>query len=176
MRSPIEDSFLSSLLEVAPTLGARVYLFHSYRSMDEPPDPHPDDQIIEAEGAQKFEMIVFRQARMHGYKLDFLVSIKAMIVVALDVECDGHEWHERTQQQAAYDRARDRDLLKHGIQTIRYTGSEIHRDSNHCAVDAMQVLLGAHDAIAFRVKDATEELVRKVHDEMTAENEASVGG
>lgn len=49
-------------------------------------------------------------------------------------------------EQAAHDRARDRHLLKLGIVTARFTGSEIHRDAERCAVDAFEVLLALYDA------------------------------
>lgn len=49
--------------------------------------------------------------------------------VALAVECDGHDFHEKTKEQARRDKSRDRILISHGIHTIRFTGSEIFRRS-----------------------------------------------
>lgn len=173
MPSPIEDAFLSALLDLAPRKGIRVYLFHGFRGMDETPEPCEGDRIIEAQGEQTAEVIVFPQAVVLGYRLDFLVAMRATVVVALDIECDGHEWHERTQQQAAYDRARDRDLLRQGFSTIRYTGSEIHRDPDQCASNAIDVLNGQHDAILVRVYAEApayaDRIIERVVDDINAE-------
>ena len=46
----------------------------------------------------------------------------------LAVELDGHDFHERTKEQASADRERDRALLARGIPTIRFTGSDVYRD------------------------------------------------
>ena len=51
----------------------------------------------------------------------------------LAVECDGHDFHERTKAQAARDRSRDRRLQDAGIAVYRFTGSEIYRDAFACA-------------------------------------------
>jgi len=45
------------------------------------------------------------------------------------IELDGHEFHERTKEQAQRDRERDRNLAAIGYQVLRYTGSEIYKDS-----------------------------------------------
>jgi|SRR5665213_3295104 len=49
------------------------------------------------------------------------------------VECDGHEWHERTKEQAKSDKQRDRQLQAHGYVVFRFTGSEIYEDPDACA-------------------------------------------
>lgn len=49
------------------------------------------------------------------------------------IECDGHDFHERTKEQAARDRSRDRELLLSGVPTVRFTGSEIFKDPAKCA-------------------------------------------
>lgn len=41
------------------------------------------------------------------------------------VECDGHEFHEKTKFQAARDKARDRALVRQGFRVFRLSGSEI---------------------------------------------------
>jgi very-short-patch-repair endonuclease len=51
----------------------------------------------------------------------------------LVVECDGHDYHERTKEQAARDRSRDRAMTLSDIKVLRFTGSEIHRDPAGCA-------------------------------------------
>lgn len=65
----------------------------------------------------------------------------------LAVECDGHDWHDRTKEQARRDRSRDRKLLAGGIPVIRFTGSEIVRDPSACVEDLASVLSGLSDEL-----------------------------
>lgn len=51
----------------------------------------------------------------------------------LAVECDGHDFHERTKHQARRDRSRDREMANLGITVLRFTGQEIHEDAERCA-------------------------------------------
>ena len=57
------------------------------------------------------------------------------------VECDGHDFHERTKAQAEKDRKRDRRMQAHGTKVFRFTGSEIHRDAFRCAGEVWTELL-----------------------------------
>ncbi len=52
------------------------------------------------------------------------------------IEVDGHDYHERTKEQARRDRSRDRQMMMHGWVPLRFTGSEIYRDASACAVEA----------------------------------------
>lgn len=51
----------------------------------------------------------------------------------LIVECDGHDYHEKTKEQAKRDRGRDRWAADNGYDLYRFTGSEIHNDPLGCA-------------------------------------------
>ncbi|HAM79574.1 endonuclease domain-containing protein [Ornithinibacillus bavariensis] len=60
------------------------------------------------------------------YRLDF--SIECIIGgerYKFAIECDGHDYHERTKEQALRDKSRDRNLISEGYIVIRFTGSEI---------------------------------------------------
>ncbi len=85
------------------------------------------------------EFLVVRQCRFLGYVIDILL-IGPWGRWALAVECDGHEFHSTTKHQASSDRARDRELLLGGITTVRFTGSDIHRDSDACAKNAVDII------------------------------------
>lgn len=81
------------------------------------------------------------QFRVGSYRLDFGVCVfdeKGLVKVA--VECDGHNFHERTKEQAAHDKSRDRFLLEQGWPVMRFTGSEIHRDAAACAKQVVHFL------------------------------------
>lgn len=55
------------------------------------------------------------------------------------IECDGHDYHERTKEQAKRDKSRDRQMMALGVQTLRFTGSEIFADPTACAADVFDV-------------------------------------
>ena len=52
--------------------------------------------------------------------------------VRLVVECDGHQFHEKTPEQAKRDKNRDRNLITSGYPVMRFTGSEICTDPLRC--------------------------------------------
>lgn len=56
------------------------------------------------------------------------------------VECDGHDFHERTKEQAIRDRARDRAFQAAGIPVFRFTGSEIYNNPFACAREVRNFL------------------------------------
>ena len=85
-----------------------------------------------------------------SYRVDFLLETTYGVVA---IECDGHDWHDRTKQQAAYDRSRDRELLISGVPTIRFTGSEIHHSIDRCVSDVYAVAR-SNDEIHGRPIDA----------------------
>lgn len=66
------------------------------------------------------------------------VPIESKVIV----ECDGHEYHERTKEQARKDKSRDRKLQSIGYPVYRYTGSEIYGDPFSCASEVVEVLTG----------------------------------
>lgn len=65
------------------------------------------------------------------------------------IECDGHDFHERTKEQARRDRARDREFQRLGYKVFRFTGSEIFADPIRCANEAIQAVGGPiHETIS----------------------------
>lgn len=51
----------------------------------------------------------------------------------LCIECDGHDFHERTKEQAQRDREKDREIQRRGFSILRFTGSEIYQNPASCA-------------------------------------------
>lgn len=83
------------------------------------------------------------QVQVGDYRVDFVFGFcadaerpKRCIIV----ECDGHNFHQKTKEQVARDRKRDRFLSTKYGKVIRFTGSEIFRDAAGCAAEAAQVL------------------------------------
>lgn len=95
------------------------------------------------------------QARLGEVRVDFLLRYRSYgpwfpgevtvpggkrmpgVQKNLIVECDGHDFHERTKAQASNDRRRDRFLQQLGYPVYRYTGSDIWKDVFRCAGEAV---------------------------------------
>jgi len=60
--------------------------------------------------------------------------------IALSVELDGFQFHERTSKDASRDRARDRELLAAGIPTARFTAGQIFKDAAKCLEEALSIV------------------------------------
>ena len=81
-------------------------------------------------------LFVMPQVQLEMGRVDFLFHAQTKDGSGyrqLIVECDGHEFHERTKVQASRDKARDRAAVLNGAQIFRFTGSEIWRDPMACA-------------------------------------------
>jgi len=93
------------------------------------------------------------QTNSNKYRVDFLVTIwlppfDKNSYKFIVVECDGHEFHEKTKEQARRDKSRDRDLLAHGYAVLRFTGSEIWRNTRRCVDEierAIKTVCGIDD-------------------------------
>lgn len=90
------------------------------------------------------DLIIEPQAQLEGWekgwRVDFLIHAWEFGRISgraqwrrLIVECDGHPFHERTKEQAARDRSRDREFQMRGYTVLRFTGSEIHNKPLDCA-------------------------------------------
>lgn len=128
--SPIEIKFLQALYEIAPGHGKPIAFEPYYLNTVELEGKAPPNPALYVMPQRKIKL-------SKEYRVDFFI-------VSLDhrrrcqkivVECDGHDFHERTKEQAARDRSRDRDFTKAGYTVFRYTGSEIHKDPYKCALE-----------------------------------------
>lgn len=84
-------------------------------------------------------ILITAQAQVDGFRVDFLIEDDDQSVV---VECDGHDFHERTKEQAERDRSRDRRFQELGHAVFRFTGREIYRDAVRCADQVFSFLDG----------------------------------
>lgn len=100
-------------------------------------------------------LIIEPQHKVGNYRVDFLVTLVSKYPVdkpdgdgyevhemrhEIIVECDGHEFHERTKEQAKKDKKRDRALLDLGFRVYRFTGSEVWNDPFDCAWQVIENL------------------------------------
>lgn len=112
-RSPIEK-IMAVMLFRSPWSGFREFF--------------PGSREIAAikDRMRSMESVVITQYPIGPYKVDFLVIFKVgPSFLSFVVECDGHNFHEKTKQQASHDKKRDRFLQSQGFRVFRYTGSEI---------------------------------------------------
>lgn len=80
------------------------------------------------------------QERLGPFVIDILLE-HTLQFPRIAIELDGHDFHERTPDQAQRDKARDRQLLRdYDTPVIRFTGSEVYRDPFRCADEAIETL------------------------------------
>jgi very-short-patch-repair endonuclease len=89
----------------------------------------------------------YPQVTFEPYRVDFLIGSLWSEPDGEDrrehwiaVECDGHDFHEKTKEQAQRDKARDRFLVSSGVKVMRFTGSEIWRDPTLCAIEVLRAV------------------------------------
>lgn len=116
--SPIEAAFLDAFCELAVQGGFNVARMSSERA---------------------FVITVEPQRWINHYRVDFMISYDYFgMTKRLVVECDGHEFHERTKLQAWRDKKRDRQI-PHKI--YRFTGAEIHACVEVCASEILDKIV-----------------------------------
>ena len=85
--------------------------------------------------------LIFTQQPVLSYRLDLVMLAKigrSRKIRRVAVECDGHDFHEKTKEQAARDKKRDREVVGLGLRLLRFTGSEIYKNPFHCASEVVQ--------------------------------------
>jgi very-short-patch-repair endonuclease len=129
--SPIEEDLLAALLtedsafyyEGDPILIPPGQAF---------PPPDPDNSP-----ASRF--LVAPQFKVGAYRVDIACAF-TWTGKRLAVECDGHDFHHATKEQVTADNERSRALLASGWPTMRFSGSEIHKDPFGCAAQVARFL------------------------------------
>ena len=136
--SPIETAFLIALHGFA-TWGQHA-VFVSIK--DEIPSvDHSHDN-------EEDWIHIFPQTKIGDYRVDFLITFNCGEgEESFIVECDGHDFHDRTPFQASRDRERDRTLLMAGHKVFRFTGRDINRRVMDCVNDLME-FMGSRRTIA----------------------------
>lgn len=69
------------------------------------------------------------------------------------IEVDGHDFHEKTKEQAQRDKQRDRLLQASDIRVLHFTGSEVFRNTEKIVVEIEHTLRGFDNTNG---KDATD--------------------
>ena len=77
------------------------------------------------------------------YRVDFLIPViyKNQENKYFVVECDGHEFHQKTKKQVENDNIRMRNLQKSGYEVIRFSGTEIWHNPYKCACEVKNIIM-----------------------------------
>lgn len=143
--SPIEMAMLVALHLAAEQEGLRVFLGNGSLAMRNGDLHHgamignPDHLVI----TPQVEIGKYR-ADFHLRYGDYAVGQQGITEVQAILECDGHDFHERTKEQAQHDRKRDRVMQDLGFVVLRFTGSEIWSDPIDCAKQVLTSLRAQH--------------------------------
>lgn len=81
-----------------------------------------------------------QQALVGDYRLDFsFCKSGTSPKLLVDVELDGHAFHEKTREQAQHDKTRDRFLTLQGWKVLRYTYEDILHNCERCIDEVLSV-------------------------------------
>lgn len=85
------------------------------------------------------------QYKIGNYRADFLIYQNGLLEhpsAPVIVELDGHDFHDKDKHQRAYEKARDRFLVRRGFKVLHFTGSEVVEDPYKVAFEALCVAGG----------------------------------
>lgn len=171
LESPIEAMFLAAFINVRG--------WGQWSRVFDTDDPGDDRLAYMVDCGRTHDSMtrydIWPQWKVGRFRVDFMIERvepwaskedgrwKEGPVARVVVECDGHDFHERTKAQAKRDRSRDRALQTQGLMVLRYTGSELHADANACAVEVCRALsgMGRQYEAALRDQHELEELRKK---------------
>ena len=94
----------------------------------------PEDKIILQIEPQPREVV------FNGYIPDFAIFINGLYRGFI-IEIDGHQWHEKTKEQAKADKERERMFLKSGFIPVRFTGSEVYHNAKKCIDELFEIII-----------------------------------
>lgn len=133
--SPIEEAFIVALV-AARDLIPNLFQFGIIE----------DRRAYDTIGGLPDGLYVIPQAivGVGKYRVDFIFSsvLAGEVIKTLVVELDGHDFHERTKEQASRDKARDRFFASKGWLVMRYTGSDVWNDAVSPVFEVLNVMRG----------------------------------
>lgn len=108
---------------------------------------------------EHFPVAITQPSMRLGEKLirpDYAFILPGSHATKIVVELDGHDFHERTPEQAQSDKSRDRALQALGWHVLRFTGREVLRDPERCLHEVESLLIAK--AVLARQKEKEAEL------------------
>lgn len=128
--SPIEEILMAALYVASSVIEVPLHFM-----MGDTPSPPAFDTTA----------FIYQQVSVGRYRVDILIVDQTLPFDRgpprmMVIECDGHDFHERTKDQARRDKQRDRFLQSKGFKVLRFTGSEIWADPDKCADEIINEL------------------------------------
>jgi hypothetical protein len=132
-RSPIEQILLTALL------------WEKYLPERKPAEIWDSTSGL---GRPQAEVVIAPQYQTRNHRIDLalFINIFANEEIKIAVECDGHDFHEKTPDQAARDKERNGDLQIVGWRLLRFTGRQIRREPKRCAARVAELAKNEIDA------------------------------
>ena len=128
--SPIEDLFL---------IAVHAQCQAEYIEVNRGPTLYQDGGPAMHDG-----IYVRPQVVIGSFRVDFVLSQIGIgpeeFLRPIVVELDGHAFHDKDKKQRAYEKARDRFLVKQGFRVLHFTGSEVVADPHKVAYEALEML------------------------------------
>lgn len=87
------------------------------------------------------QFLMMPQYPWQAYRIDWAFRIRGARRPYVFIECDGHDFHERTKDQAEHDRRKDRTIQAADITILRFTGRELYRDPSSCVEQVLLILV-----------------------------------
>ena len=142
--SPIERQFLSALIIVVKDQAYEIVIHGPDGTYLGPPRPcapvlHVVPQM-RIGGCRVDFLLVWQEPETPGLATPGQPGEPKRRQAALVVECDGHEFHEKTKEQASRDKERDRMLQSRGFNVFRFSGADIYRRPIQCAEECLRFL------------------------------------
>ncbi len=114
-------------------------------------------QFINAKTGEKLESQYLPEKY---FILDFLIQYwfsnpTYKLAVQIAVELDGHDYHEKTKEQAKRDKEKDRVLQTHGYLVARFTGSEVYNDP----MEVIEKIDSMANKWVLNMKDASRKVI-----------------
>lgn len=127
VKSPIEQIFFISLQTLVIINGSKCF-----KIIFNDKDGNEKKGIIRPEP----------QVKIGNYFVDFLICliIDKKIYRKVIVECDSQEFHERTEKERRYEKARDRFLINEGYTVFHFTGTKIMNEPFRVAAEVISYL------------------------------------
>ena len=146
LQSPIEDLFEIACYNLCQ---ANCIEVNSFEHRNITPDGNfvkPDQRL--PKWLRFAPCVLFTpQAQIGKFKVDFLLEAnwppewhRNVVFSPVIVELDGHDFHDKDKHQRAYEKGRDRFLVRAGYRVLHYTGSEVAADPYKCAHEALNLI------------------------------------
>ncbi len=81
-----------------------------------------------------YELHMYPQHPVGPYRLDFAIPDRKIAI-----ELDGHDFH-KTKEQRTHDASRDRYLIERGWTVLRFTGTEIYKNTAKCVAQICRIV------------------------------------